>query len=416
MKQLLKDIIADQKLFLKNRKTIVRYFPKSFLQGEEIIVISGVRRCGKSVLLQQIRDNFSKNDYFFNFDDDRLSSFNVDNFQQLYEIFVELYGEQDTFFFDEIQNIDGWEHFVKRLYNSGKKVFVTGSNAKMLSRELGTLLTGCHLTYELFPFSFHEYARYNKQEAILANVAGTISKGKTLALFSNYLKDGGFPMYLKSKETIILKTLYDNILYKDVLVRNQITNEKEVKELVFYLVSNIGKPCSYTSLTKVIGVKNPTTVKSYLDFIENTYLLFVLNCYDESVKTQLRNPKKVYFIDNAMVRHLGFHFSNEAGRLLENLVFLELRKRGGDIFYYSDNTGECDFVTRNGAKIDKAIQVCYAMESPDTKEREIKGLLNAMEHFDLQEGLIITNDQDEEIHKSSRLIKVKAAWKWLLNK
>ena len=164
MKQLLKDIIIDQKSFLPSKKTIIRSFSEKYLNNEEIIIISGVRRCGKSVLLQQIRDRLPQKDYFFNFDDDRLGNFTIENFQQLYEVFIELYGEQNYFYFDEIQNIAGWEHFAKRLYNSGKKVFITGSNARMLSKELGTYLTGCYIAIELYPFSFSEFLNFREQQ------------------------------------------------------------------------------------------------------------------------------------------------------------------------------------------------------------------------------------------------------------
>ena len=255
MKQLLKDIIIDQKSFLPSKKTIIRSFPEKYLNNEEIIIISGVRRCGKSVLLQQIRDRLPQKDYFFNFDDDRLGNFTVENFQQLYEVFIELYGEQNYFYFDEIQNIAGWEHFAKRLYNSGKKVFITGSNARMLSKELGTYLTGCYIAIELYPFSFSEFLDFREQQHLLGDISGTIARGEIQSAFNDYLKQGGFPIYLRSEDGIVLKTLYDNILYKDVMVRNQFVNEREIKELVYYTVSNIGKLLTYTSLAKVIGVK-----------------------------------------------------------------------------------------------------------------------------------------------------------------
>lgn len=380
MKQLLKDIIIDQKSFLPSKKTIIRSFPEKYLNNEEIIIISGVRRCGKSVLLQQIRDRLPQKDYFFNFDDDRLSNFTVENFQQLYEVFIELYGEQNYFYFDEIQNIAGWEHFAKRLYNSGKKVFITGSNARMLSKELGTYLTGCYIAIELYPFSFSEFLDFREQQHLLGDISGTIARGEIQSAFNDYLKQGGFPIYLRSEDGIVLKTLYDNILYKDVMVRNQIVNEREVKELVYYTVSNIGKPLTYTSLAKVIGVKNPTTVKNYLEYIENTYLLFSLSKLDYSVKAQLRNPKKVYAIDNALVSRLGFHFSGEEGRLLENMVYIELRRRGGEIFYHNSGSAECDFVVRDGFRVVQAIQACYLLGSSDTREREIRGIQDAMIH------------------------------------
>lgn len=413
MKQLLKDIIIDQKSFLPSKKTIIRSFPEKYLNNEEIIIISGVRRCGKSVLLQQIRDRLPQKDYFFNFDDDRLSNFTVENFQQLYEVFIELYGEQNYFYFDEIQNIAGWEHFAKRLYNSGKKVFITGSNARMLSKELGTYLTGCYIAIELYPFSFSEFLDFREQQHLLGDISGTIARGEIQSAFNDYLKQGGFPIYLRSEDGIVLKTLYDNILYKDVMVRNQIVNEREVKELVYYTVSNIGKPLTYTSLAKVIGVKNPTTVKNYLEYIENKYLLFSLSKLDYSVKAQLRNPKKVYAIDNALVSRLGFHFSGEEGRLLENMVYIELRRRGGEIFYHNSGSAECDFVVRDGFRVVQAIQACYLLGSSDTREREIRGIQDAMDTYQLLEGTIITNTHEEELKYGNKMIHILPAWKWL---
>ena len=413
MKQLLKDIIIDQKSFLPSKKTIIRSFPEKYLNNEEIIIISGVRRCGKSVLLQQIRDRLPQKDYFFNFDDDRLGNFTIENFQQLYEVFIELYGEQNYFYFDEIQNIAGWEHFAKRLYNSGKKVFITGSNARMLSKELGTYLTGCYIAIELYPFSFSEFLDFREQQHLLGDISGTIARGEIQSAFNDYLKQGGFPIYLKSEDGIVLKTLYDNILYKDVMVRNQIVNEREVKELVYYTVSNIGKPLTYTSLAKVIGVKNPTTVKNYLEYIENTYLLFSLSKLDYSVKAQLRNPKKVYAIDNALVSRLGFHFSGEEGRLLENMVYIELRRRGGEVFYHNSGSAECDFVVRDGFRVMQAIQVCYLLDSSDTREREIRGVQDAMDTYQLLEGTIVTNTHEEEVKCGDKIIHILPAWKWL---
>ena len=413
MKQLLKDIIIDQKNFLVNRRTILRKFPEKYLKNDEIIIISGVRRCGKSVLLQQIRECLPQRDYFFNFDDDRLGNFTVEHFQQLYEVFIELYGEEDYFFFDEIQNIVGWEHFVKRLYNSGKKVFITGSNARMLSKELGTYLTGCYIAIELFPFSFSEYLDFCGLQHLSGDISGTVARGEIQSAFNRYLRQGGFPLFLKSEDGVVLKTLYDNILYKDVMVRNQIVNEREVKELVYYTISNIGKPLSYTSLAKVIGVKNPTTVKNYLEFIENTYLLFTLSKLDYSVKAQLRNPKKIYAIDNALVVRLGFHFSSEEGRLLENLVYIELRRRGGEIFYHNSGDAECDFVVRDGFRVTMAVQVCYLMDNIDTRERELRGIQDAMNTYNLSEGFIITNTHEEEIDCKYGIVHILPAWKWL---
>lgn len=414
MKQILKDIIEDQKSFLQKKDHIPRVFDENIIHSEQIVIITGIRRCGKSVLLQQIRKKCKQRDYFFNFDDDRLSSFTQENFQDLYEVFIELYGQQDYFFFDEIQNIKGWEHFVKRLYNQGKKIFITGSNANMLSKELGTLLTGCYISIELYPFSFAEFLSFNHEKTLVRNYNGTKSKAKVQSYFEKYLLMGGFPLYLRNEDNLILKTLYDNILYRDIMVRNQITNEKELKEMVFFIISNIGKPLTYTSLAKVINIKNSTTIKTYLDYIENTYLLFSISKYDVSLKAQIRNPKKIYCIDTALSLQLGFRVGKDIGRMLENLVFIELKRRGKEIFYYNNNACECDFVTREGFRITNAFQVCYDMSDKLTEQREIEGLYAALQEFSLQEGFIITDSRNETITYKDKTIHILPCWQWLL--
>ena len=414
MKHIIKDIIEDQAGIKMPKNVVWRNIPDSFIQTEMIVVITGVRRCGKSVLLQQIRSQSPQNDYFFNFDDDRLSAFSQENFQDLYEAFVELYGDEDYFFFDEIQNVNGWEHFVKRLYNMGKKVYVTGSNAKMLSRELGTLLTGCYVSHELLPFSFKEYLSFSGVKIDDKGIRGTQQRALVAARMDEYLQTGGFPLYLLTKDDLVLKTLYDNILYRDIMVRNSLTNEKELKEMVYYSISNIGKPVTYTSLAKIMGAKNPTTAKNYLDYVENTYLLFTITKMDYSVKAQLRNPKKIYCIDNALTLRMGFRMSKDAGRLLENMVFLELRRRKCDIYYHNDGTHECDFVVRDGFSVSAAYQVCYQMENVLTREREINGLLSALETFHLDEGWLITASEAEEIVVGQKKIHIVPCWQWML--
>ena len=414
MKDLVKTVIFDQQKMRWNKNFIHRSFPENILTNEPVVVISGIRRCGKSTLLNQIRKENKEKDYFMNFDDERLIRFSVDHFQLLHETFIELFGVQKTFYFDEIQNVAGWERFVRRLHDEGYKVILTGSNASMLSRELGTHLTGRYVQTELFPFSFAEFLTYNQFVWKETDFFSTEGRSTLIGYFNKYFHSGGFPLYLKEGSDDYLKSLFESILYRDVLVRNKLTNEKEVLELVNYLASNVSKLTSFNGLTKIAGVRNATTIRNYLTFLQDTYLIFQISKFDYSLKKQIQNLKKTYFIDNALIRRLGFMFSEEKGRLLENIVFLELRRRRFEIFYHF-NRFECDFVIRKGIKIVQAIQVCYSFDSNITRTREINGLMEALNAYDLPEGLLLLHDTREQtIEEKGGLIRVLPVWKWLL--
>lgn len=334
MKELLKQIIFEQQEYCKNiaQDTVPRTIEEEWLTTTEILIITGIRRCGKSVLLQQMRNKLPEQDFFFNFDDERLVNFTVSDFQTLQECFFELFGEQHTYYFDEIQNVKGWETFVRRLYNEGNKVIVTGSNARMLSRELGTHLTGRYIAVEIFPFSFQEYLQLAKVQLEAKDFYLTSKRAILLGHFKEYLEKGGFPKYLQSPSTRYLSSLYDSIIFRDVMARNGLTNEKEMQELIFYLASNATKRITYTSLGKIVGIRHSETVKNYLEYIEQTYMIFQLMKYSPSVKVQMLNPKKIYFIDNAIVSRIGFNATDNMGVKLENIVFIELKRRGYDVF------------------------------------------------------------------------------------
>ena len=413
-KDLLKTVIADQEYYLEQAKgSIKREFSANYSNSAEIVIITGIRRCGKSTLLQQIRATQTENDYYINFDDERLVSFKVEDFQMLLEVFYELFGEQKTFYFDEIQNVGQWEHFVRRLHDTGNKVYITGSNARMLSRELGTHLTGRYISRELFPFSFKEFILLKKPDLLGKNYFKTTIKAEILALFREYFINGGFPNFVKTGDELALKTMFENILYRDIMVRNNITNEKEIKELVSYIAGNYARLSTNTELARIIGVKNATTVKNYLGFLADSYLVFQTCKYDYSISNQILNPKKSYFIDNGLVRRVGFSFSDNLGHLLENLVYIELLRRGKSAYYHNKGQ-ECDFVLVENNTVTTAIQVTYAMSNEKTRKREIDGLLNAMNTYKLQSGLIITDDSEEEIIENDKKITIIPAWKWLL--
>lgn len=421
---LLKRIIADQQeeesLPLQYVKRSFENKLKLFSENKEIIVLTGVRRCGKSVLLQQFRKLYTQSDYYFNFEDERLINFTVSDFQLLQQVFVELFGVQKTYYFDEIQNIEGWEYFVRRLYNSGNKIYITGSNATLFSEELGTRLTGRYIAQRIYPFSFYEFAQHQASDLIEKTekkLLSTIEMGKIKRLFNQYCDQGGFPEFVKYHQTDYLHFLYESIIYRDIIARYKISNTKSIKELVFYLASNCSKEMTYSSLRKVLGLGSATTVSDYCSYLENSHLCFLVNRYSESVKAQLHSPKKIYFIDHAFVRIIGFRFSEDKGRLLENIVFIELKRRAVDIYYHRENK-ECDFLLRKNGKIISAIQVCKSMEDAKTKHRELEGLLEALEHHQLKQGYILTESEEETIslehNKISYKIIILPIWKWLL--
>ena len=416
MKDLLKQIILEQQeiLHAPNKRYVQRYIADEWLQTSEILIISGIRRCGKSVLMQQIRDRLVEKDFFFNFDDERLANFKLDDFQKLQECFVELFGEQHTYYFDEIQNIEGWERFVRRLYNAGNKIIITGSNARMLSRELGTHLTGRYIQVEIYPFSFQEYLAMNEIPVNAKTLYTTTGRATMVKSFVKYMECGGFPKFLQDGSVSYLTSLYEGIIYRDILTRNGLTNEKEMLELMFYLASNATKRVTYSSLGKVVGIQHPDTIKNYLEYIQQTYLISQLFRYDPSVKKQMMSPKKIYFVDNAIIKRIGFNATENNGVFLENLVFIELKRRGWDVYYYADKK-ECDFIVRKGLHISDAYQVTLKMDSPQTREREIAGVREAMQAYSLSKGYILTFEGKETINfDDGTIVEVVPVWEWIL--
>lgn len=407
-KEKLREILLDQNSereikFIQREKyqNLLRDIKTPFIK-----ILTGIRRSGKSTLLIQLKKQHDG--IYVNFDDERFVNFKVNDFQILYELSIEIFGDKKYLYFDEIQNIVGWERFVRRLSESGENIFVTGSNATMLSKELGTHLTGRYISYNLYPFSFREYLKLKKMDNMEFT---TKNKAKIKRNFREYLTEGGFPEYLMTGNKDYLKMLFESILYRDVMTRYKLTNEKALKELIYIAANSISKEISFNSIKKMIGLGSSTTVSDYFSYLENTYLLFLVPKYSYSLKKQIHANKKLYMIDNAIAHQLGFSFSENKGKLLENLVFIELKRREKEVYYFQEK-GECDFILREN-KIKEAIQVCYEINR-DNKEREIAGLLEAMKKFKLKEGLILTMDQEEEIIKEGLKIKVVPVWKWLL--
>lgn len=388
------------------------------IRSEHVVIITGVRRCGKSILLQHIRNQQNENQYYLNFDDERLVNFTVEDFQMMMEVFAELYGDQKVCYFDEIQNIEGWERFIRRLHEMDYKIFITGSNAKMLSQELGTHLTGRHIKIELYPFSFNEFLTFKKADVNPAR-ATTAVKAKLNNLIKKYIAVGGFPQYVKNEMLEYLQSLYENILYRDIVSRYKLPNENAIRQLAFYFASNVGKEVTYYSLRKQLQLGSANTASEYCQYLENCYLFFLVKRFSYSLRQQSNSPKKVYAIDSGLAHAIGFRSSHDAGRMLENTVFLELKRRNFDVYYHRDKK-ECDFVACKQNQIKALIQVCYDLDDPDTHEREINGLVDAMQAYKIKQGVIISLTESDEItltvdNKKYR-IDVIPIWAWLSEK
>ena len=397
-KEILKEIIKSQKDWILSLQQGVVREDEVILSPSFALVISGIRRCGKSTFLSQILKK-QKKWYYLNLEDPKLTGFELSDFERVKDLFEEIYGKGGTYFFDEIQNIAGWEKFIRNLVDKKNQVVITGSNASLLSRELGTKLTGRYRRIELFPFSFREFLKFS-------------GIPESLNSYERFLTKGGFPEFLKEENEEDLHELLNDVIMRDIAVRFGIKNTQLLKKLAIYLLTNVGKEFSYNSLKNNFEVKSVQSVIDYLSYFEDAYLLFYVPRFSYSYKQQQVNPKKVYSIDNGFSYANSVSFSKDKGKMLENQVFLELRRRYKDIFYYQDD-GECDFILKEKEKIVQAIQVCYDFND-ENQEREINGLIKSLNNFKLDEGIILTFNQEDTFEIEGKKINVLPVWKWMI--
>ena len=399
----IENVVNIQKSKLLRKKSgLIRELEPSFKSlASHALIISGVRRCGKSTLLLQMIERMEDQNelLFLNFENPQLFDFKVQDFYKL-DAIIERTNAQ-TLFFDELQIVDGWESYVRQKLDEGYQVIITGSNASLLSQELGTKLTGRQITQELFPFSYHEYLSFlaleNNDQSVLA-----------------YMEDGGFPEYLKSKDSEQLYALFNDILYRDIVTRNGIKDSKSLYRLALYLFSNIGNRITASKLKQPLSIGATSTVMSWFSYLEMSYLVSFVPMYSTSTKAQLINPRKVYAIDLGMVKCVSTNLTEDLGRKLENMVFLNLRTKYKEIFYF-DMQGECDFVCFKNNKVVECIQVCYDL-NPDTVKREISGLIKALIHFGLTKGKIISFNQHDYFNQDGYEIEVVPVGKFLLDR
>jgi len=399
-----------------------------FLKTKEVVVLKGIRRSGKSTLLKllisELQKNLSKKQILLvNFEDPRFyPHLNLELLENIFEAYRTFVNPKDKCFIllDEVHYIQAWEKWVRKyrdLYPDDVKIVVTGSSSKLLDTEYSTSLTGRTLPITVFPLTFSEYLKFHNIE-IKDKLSIVSKKREIVALFKGYVENGGFPEILMTKQKNLLQKYFDDIIYKDIIDRHKIRDTSTVKRIAHFLLTNVSKEYTYNSIRKMFGV-SLDLIRQYIEYIEASYLTFSVSMFSYSLKEQSINPRKVYCIDTGLRNVVGFKFSEDIGRLYENLVFVELKKRLSEslseIYYWKGKQKkEVDFLIKEELKTKEAIQVCWNVDDKKTKEREIEGLLEAMKEFKLKQGTIITEDYEDEKVVDKKKIRFIPLWKWLL--
>ena len=376
------------------------------LNSHLIKLITGPRRVGKSTqALLMLRD---KNFAYLNFDNySLLDAWDADLVMRMLD---DVYPGYEYILLDEVQNLDAWDLWVSELYRKGKNLVITGSNARMLSSEMATVLTGKYLQVEMLPFSLEEFFDWNKFD--LHSVKPE-QKTDSQVLMDDYLRNGGYPEVVASRQLTrsYLDTLFDSIIWKDVAKRHNVRNVTDLNNLAMYLVSNFCNPVSANELTAELGFSSVNTTKKYMDYLHEPYIFYYLSRYNNKLKLMKKAPRKVYVVDNGFVASKAFSLSDNLGRLLENQVFIELIRRGHDVektmFYYrSRNDKEVDFVLRKGTSIERLVQVCYDMSSPKTEKREVDSIIECAGELKCSNLVIVTYNDKRTIEKDGYKIDV----------
>ena len=394
-------VLSQRENVLSNTDT----FPRQLLGNIDLQhpqyadIITGIRRCGKSTLVEQLMQRYADDSFYLNFDTPALFGFTIEDFRTLDDEIRQ--SGTHYLFFDEIQVVTGWESYVRSRIDAHNKVVVTGSNASMLSRELGTRMTGRHISHRLMPFSYSDFIGYRKLQA------GEDS-------LNQYMQLGGFPAYLQTERKELLSDLAVDVLYRDILVRYGLRDELSLKNLMTFLMGNVGNLITGNKLTQTIRVKSAKTVLDYMAYMENVYLFFSVPRFSFSYRSQLVNPKKVYCVDLGLQSIFSPSFSEDRGHRLENLVFVELYRQGREIYYYNNNGHECDFVVCDNQKPVLLIQVCEEVVT-DNQDREYGGLVAAMKELQVDKGVILTMNQSDMACVDGYSIETIPVWKWIWN-
>jgi hypothetical protein len=393
---------------------------KKWMSSTLIKVVLGPRRSGKSVFsLMLLKD---RQFAYFNFDDPALVGEKLDLYELMDELH-EVYGDTKYVLFDEIQNLPGWELFANRLHRQGYNLVLTGSNANLLSMELATHLTGRHLPIEILPFDFKEFLRAKNYNLNSESKSLPVNTGEILKLLEQYMLFGGYPEVVTKNQHPrgYLDVLFDALLFKDVVKRHNVRFSEQIDQLGAYLINNVSGQYSSRKLANILKFKSDVTLERYLSYLTEAYVIFSLSSFSAKAGERLKSPKKIYAVDNGFVTAKAIQQSPNSGKLMENLIFTELVKRGHapnrDLFYYKTRNGrEVDFVLKEGIKISELIQACYDPADPDVEQREVRALVEAGGELKAKKLTILTWEQKREVKKDGVTIHFKPLWEWLIEK
>jgi predicted AAA+ superfamily ATPase len=416
----LEKIVSDQLVdFINQQAGITRTIEvHSHLKIKDITVITGVRRCGKSTLLASVAREVPQTStvFYINFDDPRLVDFKASDFEPLYKLWVKNAPAKlttVTIFIDEVQNIPGWEQWITFFSRkTAHKVFITGSNSKLLSSELATFLTGRHLDLHLTPLSFHEIVQHYLTSSLSRSTSNEIETEK---LFESYWLYGGFPRSLIDRNLSYLPVYYSDIVTKDIVARNKVRNKVALSSLSRLLASETSRPFSHSKTARILGLKDEASVRKYCRFFLECFLYYELRCFSRSVRNQVRSQPRYFCVDHALAKMNGLWKVDDPARVLELMVCTELHRRTTDIFYWrSTKNFEVDFVLARGIEPTSAIQVCYSLSEQSTYDREVRALLAAEKELGIKELIIITRYEQKEIPTKAGVIQVVPIIDWLL--
>ena len=378
-------------------------------------VVIGVRRSGKSTLCLNVIKNSDLKFAYVNFEDERFQRISSDELNAILEVLYQLYGDFNYLFIDEIQNVDGWQYFVNRLLRQGMHILMTGSNAKLLSSELSTHLTGRYMKIELFPFSFSEYCEVLGVPLLYGT---TKEKGLLSSAFDKYIRSGGFPELMnETRKTQYIDSLVSGIIENDIEKRYKISYKETFERLAEHVLNIAPAKLNYAELCRLFELKSVHTADNYISYLEKAYLICMIPKFSYKSQARIHNTK-VYATDIAFMDNRQDAFAGEnLGWRMETIVLIELLRRnrpyGRDVAYFSDKSGECDFLVCKGRNVESAMQVSYDISNPRTLNREVRGILNAVEKTKCDNLTIITRYEEQEIKEHGRTIKVVPIYKWL---